>query len=117
MPLTVAHEIREGYFWIGVTGRWELREIFRVIDTVRGQTELAGHDRVFVDLRGVDGPIPALDRFFAGERVAAVLGPVIRLAVFARPALIDKFGENTAVNRGARILVTGKMSEALAFLA
>ncbi|HET7451426.1 MAG TPA: hypothetical protein VFL12_01675 [Thermoanaerobaculia bacterium] len=102
---------------LSLEGSWNLEEVFAVIDRIRWETELAGIDRAFADMRSVEGPIPALDRFFAGERVASVLGSRVRLAVLSRPELIDKLGENAAVNRGARILVTASEPEALEFLA
>jgi hypothetical protein len=49
-------------------------------------------------------------------RVAAVLRHRIRLAVVARADYIDKFGENTAVNRGARMAVMSSEEHARAWL-
>ena len=116
MHLTADHAFRDGYFWIAVAGRWDLGDAYGLVELIRRETDLAGVDRALADLRNVDGPVPGLDRFFAGKHVATVLGARVRLAVIARPEMIDKLGENTAVNRGARILVSGTEAEALAFL-
>ncbi len=116
MRVTTEPDPGRGWVRLAVAGAWNLTEVFELIDRIRWDTELAGIDRAFADMRAVEGPIPALDRFFAGERVASVLGPRVRLAVLSRPEMIDKLGENTAVNRGARILVTASETEAFAFL-
>ncbi len=117
MRLTVEHEIRGRFLWVGLAGAWDLDAVFAMIDMIRWETEWNRLGAAFVDFRGVGGSIPDLDRFFAGERVALVLGGKVRLAVVGRPEMINKLGENTAVNRGGRILVTPDESEAFAFIA
>lgn len=117
MKLTFERRIAGGRVRIDASGRWELDGIYAVIHSVREEAERAGLDRALVDLRKVDGPIPDLERFFAGERVAAVIGARVRVAVLARGVDINKLGENTAVNRGARMLVTPDEREAETFLA
>jgi hypothetical protein len=117
MRITSESGARDQHLRWFVDGPWNLREIFALIDRIRWDTELAGVDQAFADMRGVHGPAPMLDRFFAGERVAAVLGGRVRLAVLARPEMVSKIGEKAAVSRGARILVTTSEPEALAFLA
>jgi len=116
MSLTFDRRTEGGRVRIEAVGRWDLPAIFGIIQAVRDDAERAGLDRAIVDLRAVDGPIPDLERFFAGERVAAVLGGRVRVAVLARAVDINKLGENTAVNRGARIRVTADEGEAEAFL-
>ncbi len=116
MSLTVAHEIRGRFLRVVLGGVWQLEDVFATIETIRRETEWNRLGAALVDFRGVLGPIPDLERFFAGERVAIVLGSRVRLAVLARPEMINKLGEDTAVNRGARILVTPDEAEALAFL-
>jgi hypothetical protein len=116
MQLTVEHEIRGRFLWVGLGGVWDLDRVFAVIDMIRWETEWNRLGSAFVDFRSVEGPIPDLDRFFAGERVALVLGGRVRLAVLARPEMINKLGEDTAVNRGARILVTPDEAQAIAFI-
>jgi hypothetical protein len=116
MRLTIEHEIRGRFLWVGLGGVWDLDAVLAMIDMIRWETELNRLGAAFVDFRGVGGPIPDLDRFFAGERVALVLGANVRLAVVGRPEMINKLGENTAVNRGARLLVTPDEAQALAFI-
>jgi hypothetical protein len=116
MTLAIQSRIDRGHVRFDVTGAWNLAEIFALIARVRQEADAAGLDAVLVDLSAVPGPIPQMERFFAGERVAAVLRHRIRLAVVARAEYIDKFGENTAVNRGARMAVMSSEEHARAWL-
>ena len=75
--------------------------------------EQFGLTNILADIRSVNQRIPVIDRFQLGIELAKMLGPKIRLAILARPELIDKTGENTAVNRGGRVLVTLSLEEAL----
>jgi hypothetical protein len=97
-------------------GQWNLPDVFGLIERARDEADASGLARVLMDMRRVTGPIPDMERFFAGERVAAVLRNRIRLAVVAREEDINRFGENVAVNRGARIRVTSSEEEAVRWL-
>jgi hypothetical protein len=116
MTLSIESRIEGRRVRFDVSGAWNLTDIFALIDRVRQEADAAGLAAVLVDLSAVPGPIPQMERFFAGERVAAVLRHRIRLAVVARAEYIDKFGENTAVNRGARMAVMLSEEHARAWL-
>jgi hypothetical protein len=116
MTLSIESRIEGGRVRFDVRGPWNLGDIFALIGRVREEADAAGLDAALVDLLDVPGPIPQMERFFAGKRVAEVLKHRIRLAVVARAEYIDKFGENTAVNRGARMAVMSSEDHALAWL-
>ena len=116
MTLSIRSRIEGRHVHFDVAGPWNLADIFGLIDRVREEADAAGLDAVLVDLSAVPGPIPQMERFFAGVRVAEVLKHRIRLAVVVRAEYINKFGENTAVNRGARMAVLSSEEHALAWL-
>jgi len=116
MTLSIQHRVRGRHVRFDVVGPWNLPDIFALIDRVREEADAAGLERALVDLREVPGPIPEMERFFAGERVATVLKHRIRLAVIARAEYINHFGENVAVNRGARMAVMSSEEHARAWL-
>lgn len=62
------------------------------------------------------GSIPVVDRFQLGIEIATILGSKIQMAILAPRLMIDKLGENTAVNRGGRVFVTSSREQALAWL-
>ena len=116
MSLVVRTRNASRFIRFDVSGAWNLADIFALIGRVREEADAAGLDAALVDLLDVPGPIPQMERFFAGKRVAEVLKHRIRLAVVAREEYINKFGENTAVNRGARMAVLSSEEHALAWL-
>jgi len=116
MSLVVRTRKASRYVHFDVSGPWNLADIFALIGRVREEADAAHLDAALVDLLDVPGPIPQMERFFAGKRVAEVLKHQIRLAVLVRAEYINKFGENTAVNRGARMAVLSSEEHALAWL-
>ena len=116
MTLAIESRIEGRHVRFEVGGQWRLPDVFALIDRVRDEADAAGFDRAFVDMSRISGPIPEMERFFAGERVAAILKNRIRVAVVAREEYINKFGENVAVNRGARLAVLSSEDHAMAWL-
>ena len=86
------------------------------MDLVKREADARQRDRVLTDLRQVEGRAPDLDRFYVGERVAAVVGKKIMLAVIAHAEEITHFAERVASNRGALISVVSPEPVALAWL-
>jgi len=115
MNLSVTSETYDRYLKVTVTGQWQLDDVLELIQVIKAEAERAGRERVLVDLRGVDGRPSQMDRFFAGKQVAEDLGK-FRIAVVSRPEYINKFAENTAVNRGARFAVMPSEEEAINWL-
>ena len=73
-------------------------------------------NKAIVDLRNMTGNPSILDRYKIGVEIANVWGPRIKVAVVAKAEAINKLGENTAVNRGANIMVTADFAHALEWL-
>ena len=57
-----------------------------------------------------------MDNFELGVHIAKTLGARIKLAIVASGRIIDKLAEDTAVNRGGRVLVTEDLGEAMRWL-
>ena len=66
---------------------------------------------MLVEAEGTFGPIPEFERFRLGEYIAKVCKGISIVSIL-QPQYINKFGENTAVNRGADFLVTSDRVEA-----
>ena len=78
--------------------------------------EQNGLKKILADVSKSRDNIPVLDRFQLGIDIANILGGRIQMAILAPPFMIDKLGENSAVNRGGRVFVTSSKSQALAWL-
>jgi hypothetical protein len=107
---------RGDYLEFSVKGEWTLENVYGLLEAVRREADSQHFDRVLVDARAVTGAPAEMARFKAGVRAAEVLGAKIRLAALTPAALVNKFGENAAVNRGARLRVLGDPAQALAWL-
>lgn len=98
-------------------GRASVEGYRAVADAIRKEmSESPDMRRVFVDLKGVEGEIAELGKFTVGEYIAKILLG-LRIGVLMSPKVaLTKFGENTAVNRGAYLLVSHDEGEVMAFL-
>lgn len=72
--------------------------------------------RILADIRGIQADISIPDRFLLGVEMAELFGRRIKLAILAPSEIIDRVGENAAVNRGGRVLVTDDLETALTWL-
>jgi hypothetical protein len=76
----------------------------------------SGDTRVLIDAYGVSAPKSNMDRFDVGTTIAELFRGRIKVAILYPPAIINKLAENTAVNRGADLLVVGDEKVALEWL-
>lgn len=72
--------------------------------------------KILADARTINQSIPEFDRFELGVEIAKKLGANIKLAILMPVGIIDKLGENAAVNRGGKVYVTSNMDAALDWL-
>lgn len=99
-----------------VTGEYEFDRMFAFIDFVRSEADKAHRHKVLIDCRGLHGNMTEADRFQSGKQVAHVFGSRIHAAVVMPVGQVTKLGELAAVNRGAKLLVTESISEAIDWL-
>ncbi len=116
MSFKVNSTVHSGYIRVGATGECSLPNIYQFIDEIKRLAIDAGRDRILIDIQKVEGMPTGADLFFAGERIAEVFGGRLKTAVLNRPERINKLGEMTAVNRGARVIVVADETDALAWL-
>ena len=72
--------------------------------------------RVLIDITGMDGDIPQLDRFLLGKRVGRLWGRRVKVAILTHPERITRFFENVANNDGANVQVFGDVESARRWL-
>jgi hypothetical protein len=108
--------VHSDYLRVNAAGDCSLPQIFEFMDVVNKEAENAQRRRVLIDIRDVEGMPSGADLFFAGERIAKVFGSHLKAVVLNRPERITKLGELTAVNRGAKLLVTDCETEAVEWL-
>ncbi|HMQ03305.1 MAG TPA: hypothetical protein PKD26_05270 [Pyrinomonadaceae bacterium] len=99
-----------------VGGNYSFDNLYEFIDLLHSAAESERSDRLLVDCRKLIGSMTEADRFRGGQRIAEVLGGRVRTAVVMPIGQVTKLGEITARNRGADLLVTECIDEAMAWL-
>jgi hypothetical protein len=102
--------------WNPTVRYWSPDRVKELIDLVNQRCRQLHYERVLLDMTAVPGEPEYSHRFEIGVYIAQVMPGRPRVAVLARPEGINKFGEDTAVNRGAVLLVTGDRNEAITWL-
>jgi len=109
----------DGYLIAEVSGRITLAESVEGLQAIADGCRAAGLDRVVLDVRPTEGALGTVERFALGTRMAEPPFRDLRVVVLCREDqwMGDRPLENTAVNRGAHVLSTTSLEEALAWLA
>jgi len=110
------YQTRGDYLFVDVSEPYSLA-LF-----ISGIREIADHCRkenlykVLVDIRKMEGNPSIFDRYLAGIEIVRRWGSRIKAVVLARPDMINRVAENTAVNRGAKLRAVSDMESALKWL-
>ena len=119
MPtIRIGIEQESGFTRFVCSGRATLEGFREIVECIRATMAdpSRGH-KVFVDLTDMEGGLPEFEKFSLGEFAAPrLLG--LRVGAWMNPQIpITRFGENTAVNRGATLLVSHDEEELHRWLA
>ncbi len=89
------------YLLVEVRGEWTEAATQQALYAIKAEADRLGSQRLLLDLRGLSRPATEMVRFWSGRYLAQILPYPFKVAAFAKPELINKFGETVAVNRGA----------------
>ena len=99
-----------------VSGKLTYGNAKELIDLLESESRERGYDLFLVDMLQTGPPEKEIHRFYLGEYAASTLRKELKVAIVYPEELINKFFENTAVNRGATLTVVGDRVEALSWL-
>jgi hypothetical protein len=117
MSLVCAIEFEDGCLKLRVSGTFRSREeTFRVMDRLKAEADAQHCKCALLNLIDAQGHTSDIDKFYLGEYAARVFGGKLKVAVVFPADGITKFGENVAVNRGAKLAVLASEPEAMAWL-
>jgi len=116
MKLTICFEDADDYLLARVEGRWTPDSVSQGIQEMVKKARDGGHSRVLLDLRKLSAPPTDFARFRAGEQIAEMSRGILKIAAVYPEELINKFAEDTAVNRGAQFTVVADFDEAVQWL-
>jgi hypothetical protein len=116
MSFEVKTAVKADHVRITVVGEYLFGKMFEFIELVRSIADESGRKRVLIDCSQLEGNMTEADRFQGGQKIAEVFGSRLKAALVMPEGQVTKLGELTAVNRGARFLVTTSDSEAESWL-
>jgi hypothetical protein len=109
-------ESRPDYLLISPDGVYSLEHYKQAVSQALSICLDKGMNKILADVRGLDSRVPVMDRYELGVHIAHTLGTRIAMAIVSSARAFDKLAEDTAVNRGGRVLVTEDVNEAMRWL-
>jgi hypothetical protein len=122
MSVDVAIDPRPSYLYAEVSGTFDLAAAVDAFREVLDAAARHGLDRILVDVRPLGGDMSTMERFGIAEAVAAEIARrsmfAVVMAIVGNPPMVDstRFGEDVAVNRGAKIRAVTDVDEAFQWL-
>ena len=116
MTIETLYQTHPKHLYVKVFGQWTVEAMKRTIDEIRTKADSRGLNRLLFDMRELPRPDSEMTRFWSGDYLAKVLPPPFKVAAFANPGDINKFGENAAVNRSAWFQIFSEEQMALRWL-
>ena len=113
--LTSFHD-RDGYLLVKVAAPWTETSAKHVIDEIKSEVTKQHHNRLLLDLTQWTEPDTEFTRFQSGKYLAKVFPPSFKIAAYTIPNVINRFGETTAINRGALFRIFPDEQSALQWL-
>ncbi len=112
MSFNVVTSVEPDHIRMTVSDVYSFDKMYDFIELVKVEADKARRTKVLIDCSDLEGSMTEADRFQGGQRVAQVFGSRIKVALIMPVGQVTKLGELTAVNRGARFLVTESAAEA-----
>ena len=109
-------KVESKYLEVICEGKWLPEHVTDMLMSTRLKAMETSRDRILLNWAQVSAPHAEFDRYLAGKDIATLCPPPLRVGVHYPAEMINKFAEDTAVNRGAGFFVCGDRAEALAWL-
>ena len=116
MEKEIEFKHRENYLEVIFKGERTFEVVDHLIERIYNKCQKDNVDKLFVDVREAKGEWKEYDRFRIGARLSDFFKFNYKIVVCDKKEKINKFGENTAVNRGVDILITDDRHKGLEWL-
>lgn len=116
MSIDVTFQEKNNYLSAVIDGEFDPTAVHEILIQIRDRAQQTGFNRILVDAFALSAPSTDFFRYLVGISVAELLPRPFKVAALYEAKLINKFAENTAVNRGANFQVCGNCDEALGWL-
>ena len=116
MGIDVSFQYENSYLVAKIHGQYDVNSLRKAMDTINEKIVQLGTDRILVDSLHISAPRNEFDRYLVGLAISDLSRKGLKIAILYKPELINRFTENTAVNRGVNLHVFGDEAEALEWL-
>lgn len=114
--IQIVTTISQNYLRFEIQGRYDFGEFQQMVSDMKQACVAQGVKSALIDLLSLQGDIPQFERFTLGKLWAEVWGGALKAAILAPMEKVNRFFENTAVNRQARVQVFFEEKPALEWL-
>lgn len=114
--ITVEFAERPGYIHFRILGPYSFEDYRLAIRGMHAACLERAIRKSLIDITPIEGDIPQFDRYNLGIEFAEVWGREPKAAIMVPSTKINRFFENTAVNRQARVKVFPDEPSALLWL-
>ena len=104
------------YIRVTAQGSYSYEQMFGFFDYCRKEADNSDLEKVLIDCVELKMQLSEVQRFEGGQMIASLFGSDKRVALVMPAGQVTKMGEIAANNRGARLLVTESLDEALQWL-
>ena len=104
------------FLHIAAIGVFSTKDMVKFVDHAFLECETREAEKVLLDCSRIVGEMSEADRFRGGQYYAELFGPLIKGAIVLAAGQVTKLGELAARNRGADLLVTDSITEAVDWL-
>jgi hypothetical protein len=104
------------YLEVLISEQYSFDDFYALLDRIAEEGMRTHHTNILIDTIRMAGTPQDLERFELGVKTAEVLKPPFIILLLAEAHKINKFGENTANNRGAIELSTSERESGMEWL-
>lgn len=118
MSVSLSYSKEGDILYASLSGEWETKLLNKAADELAQYAKESGDKYILIDSRGMSAPSSEFSKYQIGEHLAKVWGAPISLyvCILYREKHISKLLENSAVNKGANIVVLSDYDQALDWL-
>ena len=118
MTLQVEIKKRDNFLYAVLSGDFNLGQIKDIFKEILEENYRHNLSRILIDARKMTGSISTMARYNMATWAVLHMRSLVKVAWLGRRDQMykDRFAENVAINRGARVKVTTDMEEAFQWL-
>jgi hypothetical protein len=116
MSIDLSFQEQSNFLLVVISGQYDPVVVRETLEAIKERATQTNAIRILIDAFDLSAPTAEFARYMAGLAFAELFPYPFRVAVLYKRELINKFAENTAVNRGASFHVCSDKDYAIRWL-